>query len=97
MGPNRPALHTSNTYVPGHSSRQSSPIREDRGRSGQLKYGEVPSEYTRRRAMPERQPSYSPHDVSYTRKYGQEDIRYASRENYQERKPGLSRTPTSVF
>ncbi|KZM23586.1 uncharacterized protein EKO05_0003416 [Ascochyta rabiei] len=97
IGPNRPGLHASKTYMPTHSSRQSSPVREERGRSGHLKYGEVPSEYTRRKAMPERQPSYSPHDVSSTRKYGPEDVRYAPREGYAERKPGLSRTPTSVF
>ena len=101
MGPNRPGLHSSKTYTPGRSSRQSSPIREERGRSGHLKYGELPSDYTRRRAMPERQSSYSPHDVSYSRKYGPEDVKWASRnreaDQYVERKPTFGRTTTSVY
>ncbi|KAF3008477.1 hypothetical protein E8E13_004642 [Curvularia kusanoi] len=90
MGANRPAPGRASTYAPGRSSRQSSPVREERGRSGQMKYGEVPSEYTRRRAMPERQPSYSPHDVSYGRGFGPEDIRWAPKrgdQSYVERKP----------
>lgn len=99
MGANRPGLHSSKTYTPGRSSRQSSPVREERGRSSQMKYGEVSSDYTRRRGMPERQPSYSPHNVSYSRKYGPEDVRWAPRESsgYTERKPGLGRTTTSVY
>lgn len=101
MGPNRPGLHSSKTYTPGRSSRQSSPVREERGRSGHMKYGEVPSDYTRRRAMPERQPSYSLHDVSYSRKYEPEDVSWATRnreaDQYVERKPTFSRTTTSVY
>lgn len=102
MGPNRPGLHHAKTYAPGRSSRQASPVREERGRSGQLKYGELPSDYTRRRAMPERQPSYSPHDVSYAPSYGPEDIRWAPKRGedgrYTDRKPPtLGRTTTSVY
>ncbi|KAF2628127.1 DnaJ-domain-containing protein [Macroventuria anomochaeta] len=100
MGANRPSLHSSKTYAPGRSSRQSSPVREERGRSNQMKYGEMPSEYTRRREMGERQPSYSPQNVSYAPSYGPEDVHWAPRrgeERYTERKPTLSRTATSVY
>ena len=99
MGVNRPGLHSAKTYAPGRSSRQSSPVREERDRSG-LKYGEMPSDYTRRRGMAERQPSYNAHNVSYAPSYGHEDIRFASRggdERYSERKPTLNRTTTSVY
>lgn len=101
MGPNRPGLHSAKTYAPGRSSRQSSPVRDERGRSSQLKYGEIPSEHTRRRGMGERQPSYDPDSVSYSRKYGPEDVRWAPRsreaDGYVERKPTLGRTTTSVY
>ena len=105
MGAKRPGLSHSQTYAPGRSSRQSSPVREDRGRSTreQMKYGEVPSDYTRRQGMQERQPSYSPHKVSYTPRYGQDDVRWAHRggdesrpKEYKEYRPSLSRTTTSV-
>lgn len=110
MGANRPTLHSSKTYTPGRSSRQSSPVREERGRSGrgeQLKYGEIPSDYSRSRRMPERpgmserQSSYGRDDVSYSRKYGPEDVRWAPRsreaDQYVERKPTLGRTSTAVY
>lgn len=100
MGSNRPGLHTAKTYAPGRSSRQSSPVREERGRSERMKYGEMPSDYTRSRRMPERQASYSPHDVSYAPAIGPEDIRWASKrgdDRYTERKPTLSRHTTSVY
>lgn len=95
MGANRPGLHSSKTYAPGRSSRQSSPVREERGRTS--KYSDIPSDHPHRRGMGERQPSYSPHNVTYTHKYGPEDVRWAPREGYSERKPGLSRTATSVY
>lgn len=98
MGANRPSLHSSKTYAPGRTSRQSSPTRDERGRSGQMKYGEMPSDFTRRRGMGERQPSYSPHDVSYAPSIGPEDIRWAPRrgdERYAERKPTLGRSATT--
>ncbi|KAJ8104515.1 hypothetical protein OPT61_g10717 [Boeremia exigua] len=100
MGANRPVLQTANTYSPGRSSRQPSPVHDERGRSGQMKFGEVPSDYTRRRGMGERQHSYTAQDVSYAQPIGQEDIRWASRrgdERYTERKPTFGRTPTSVY
>lgn len=100
MGANRPSLHSAKTYAPGRSSRQSSPVREERGRSGQMKYGEMPSDFTRRRGMGERQSSYSPHDVSYAPSYGPEDIRWAPKrgdDRYAERKPTLSRTATYAY
>jgi curved DNA-binding protein CbpA len=109
MGPNRPGLSHSKTYAPGRSSRQSSPVREDRGRSGReqtkygepLKYGEIPSDYTRRRGTGERQSSFGPHNVSYAPSYGPEDVKWAPRRGdeprYTERKPTFSRTTTSVY
>ncbi|KAJ4313949.1 hypothetical protein N0V94_006697 [Neodidymelliopsis sp. IMI 364377] len=105
MGANRPGLHTSKTYAPGRSSRQSSPVREERGRSSRMDrgargYGEVDSEYTRRKAA-ERQTSFSPHHVSYSPNYGPEDVRWAPRsreaEQYSRGKPMLSRTSTTVY
>jgi hypothetical protein len=102
IGANRPPLHSSKTYAPtGRSSRQASPVREERGRSERMKYGEMPSDYTRRRGMGERQPSYDASHVSYAPRYGPDDIRWAPKgkeAEYVERKPGLSRAQTtSVF
>ena len=106
MGSNRPTLSHAKTYAPGRSSRQSSPVRETRGRSGrdEMKYGEVPSKYTHEHGMRERQPSYSPHNVSYAPRYGPEDVRWAPRgsdesrpKEYKEYRPSLSRTATSVY
>ncbi|KAF3036275.1 hypothetical protein E8E12_001338 [Didymella heteroderae] len=100
MGANRPTLHSAKTYAPGRSSRQTSPVREERGRTERMKYGELPSDYTRRRGMGERQPSYETHNVSYAPRYGPEDVRWAPKaRDYEERtpKPGLSRTATSVY
>ncbi|KAH6633550.1 hypothetical protein C7974DRAFT_412535 [Boeremia exigua] len=101
MGANRPTLHSAKTYAPsGRTSRQASPVRDDRGRSNQMKYGEVSSDYTRRRGMPERQSSFDPHNVTYAPSFGPEDIRWAPKrgdERYSDRKPTLGRTTTSVY
>lgn len=99
IGANRPPLHSSKTYAStGRSSRQASPSREERGRSERIKYGEIPSDYTRRRNMGERQPSYDASNVSYAPRFGPEDVRWAPRgrePEYVERKPGLSRAQTT--
>jgi curved DNA-binding protein CbpA len=99
IGANRPPLHSSKTYTPtGRSSRQTSPVREERGRSERMKYGEMPSDYTRRRGIGERQPSYDASHVSYAPRFGPEDVRWAPRgreAEYAERKPGLSRAQTA--
>lgn len=100
MGANRPSLHSSKTYSPGRSSRQTSPVREERGRSGKMYYGEQPSKYTREKGMSDRQPEYSSHNVAYAPNYGPEDIRWAPRrgdDKYSDRKPPLGRTTTSVY
>jgi curved DNA-binding protein CbpA len=77
------------------SSRNISPT-EDRGRSKKL-YGEVGTDSRRGGG---RQPSYDQNDVSYTRKYGHEDVRWAPRSG-EERgyasKPSLGRTATYVY
>lgn len=100
MGIHRPGLHSSKTYTPGRSSRQSSPVRDERGRSGRMYYGEQPSEYTRKKGPSDRQPDYSPHNVTYAPNIGPEDIRWAPRrgdDKYSDRKPTLGRTTTSVY
>lgn len=104
IGPNRPAEPiTSYKTVPRptmgsrtESSRNISPIRssEDRGRSRKL-YGEVGSD-SRREV---RQPSYSPEEVQYSRKYGPEDVRWAPRtgDDRYASKPMLGRTAPYVY
>ena len=52
--------------------------------------------------MPERQPSYNTHDVSYAPSYGPEDIQWAPKRGedsrYSERKPpSIGRTATYVY
>jgi curved DNA-binding protein CbpA len=106
IGANRPTMPDSTasyrTVRPSmpsrtESSRNISPMRssEDRGRSGRKLYGEVGTE-SRRSG---RQPSYSPHDVSYAPKYGPEDVRWAPRsgEERYASKPSLGRTATYVY
>jgi curved DNA-binding protein CbpA len=107
IGPNRPSeasTYTTKTAAPRppmgrtDSSRNYSPPREDRGRSGRPKlYGEIGQENHGRG----RQASYSPADVQYAPKYGPEDVRWAprSRENDREyaSKPSLGRTATYVY
>jgi curved DNA-binding protein CbpA len=105
IGANRPPMPDSTasyrTVRPSmpsrtESSRNISPIREDRGRSGKKLYGEVGAD-SRRSG---RQPSYSPHDVSYAPKYGPEDVRWAPRsgeERSYASKPTLGRTATYVY
>ncbi|KAJ4993742.1 molecular chaperone DnaJ [Stagonosporopsis vannaccii] len=100
MGANRPGLYSSKTYAPGRTSRQSSPVREERGRTGRMYYGEQPSEYTRKKGTADRQTEYSTHNVSYAPSIGPEDIRWAPRrgdDRYSDRKPTLGRTTTSVY
>lgn len=106
MGANRPGLQTSKTYAPGRSSRQASPVREVRGRSDKMYYGEQQSDYTRRKgmgerpSMGERQSSYTSQNISYAPSYGPEDIRWAPKrgdDRYSDRKPALGRTATSVY
>ncbi|KAJ4362054.1 hypothetical protein N0V83_010996 [Neocucurbitaria cava] len=89
------------------STANVSPIRvsEDRGRNRPL-YGEVgvgrsDPDYSSGRPSRGRQPSYSPGDVQYSRKYGYDDVKFAprSRENDREyaSKPTLGRTATYVY
>jgi curved DNA-binding protein CbpA len=104
IGANRPSeANISKTAMPppsmGRSS--SSPIREERGRSGRPLYGEVRADsYVRPR--PARQGSFNPNDVNYAPKYGPDDVKWASRgrENnpdYPSSKPSLGRTATYVY
>ncbi|KAL5116420.1 hypothetical protein ACEQ8H_005656 [Pleosporales sp. CAS-2024a] len=108
IGPNRPSeANISRTAMPpppmGRSS--SSPIREERGRSGRPLYGEIRSDsYSSQRPRPLRQPSFNPNDVQYAPKYGPEDVRWApprgrenERSDYGPTKPTISRTATYVY
>lgn len=106
IGANRPSeANISKTTMPpptmGRSS--SSPIREERGRSGRPLYGEMRSDsYASQRPRPVRQPSFNPNDVQYAPKYGPEDVRWAPRGRENERdgyasKPSLGRTATYVY
>jgi len=108
IGPNRPAEPTTASYktVPRpsmpsrtESSRNISPVREERGRSGRL-YGEIGSEPRHR----VRQQSIDQNDVQYSRRYGPEDVRWAPRSGEPDRadrgyasKPTLGRTATYVY
>jgi hypothetical protein len=106
--PGMPSRTESTASRPGmpsrtESSRNLSPVRggEDRGRSGRPKlYGEVSGD-SRRSG---RQPSYSPSEVQYSRKYGPEDVRWAPKSGESDRereryasKPTLGRTATYVY
>lgn len=110
IGANRPAENTTaykttaarpNMGSRTESSRHISPVRgsENRGRSGRPLYGEVGGD-SRRSG---REPSYSPSEVQYSRKYGPDDIRWAPRSGDSERersyasKPTLGRTATYVY
>lgn len=82
----------------GRSSRNVSPVR---GRPPPPLYGEINSDYHRRENTRART-SFSPHDMSYSRKPGPDDVRWAPREGAPrgERvyvgKPGLARAATFV-
>jgi len=110
IGQNRPAEPVAYKTVqrpsmPGRTessrtdtSRNISPVREDRGRSGRPKlYGEVSGE-SRHRV---RQTSIDPNEVQYARRYGPEDVRWAPRSGEPDRgyasKPTLGRTATYVY
>ncbi|KAF2024258.1 DnaJ-domain-containing protein [Setomelanomma holmii] len=108
IGPNRPSeANISKTAVPppsmgrSSSSRNVSPVREERGRSRPL-YGEVGASYTSR-PRPTRQNSFSPNNVSYAPRYGVEDVRFAPKSRENDRageyvsKPTLGRTATYVY
>jgi hypothetical protein len=107
IGPNRPSetgRTTSSTIPPplGRSATfaNTSPVREDRGRSNLL-YGERESEFTRRNKG--RQTSFSPDSISYAAKIGPDDIRWSrGRDPVREErdyatKPTLGRHATYVF
>lgn len=101
IGANRPSeANISKTAMPppslGRSS--SSPIREERGRSGRPLYGEIGRDS---RPRPVRQSSFNPNDVQYAPKFGPEDVRWAPRGRENDRdypsKPSLGRTATYVY
>ncbi|KAG9191175.1 hypothetical protein G6011_09263 [Alternaria panax] len=111
IGPNRPAEPVAYKTVPRPSmpgrtdssrtdtSRNISPSREDRGRSGRPRlYGEVSGESQPRHRV--RQTSMEPENVQYARRYGPEDVRWAPRSGESDRgyasKPHLSRTATGI-
>lgn len=93
MGANRPSESSTAQYPP-RAPAPPAPRTEERGRTRPL-YGEVGAD------RKPRQPSYSPGDVQYSRKFGPEDVRWAprSRENDREyaSKPSFSRTATYVY
>ncbi|OAG12100.1 DnaJ-domain-containing protein [Paraphaeosphaeria sporulosa] len=113
MGANRPSEASSARYTAATPSKSSVPppplgrsattmnMGEDRGRSRPL-YGEIGSDAARRENA-RRQTSFSPDKVSYSRKIGPEDVRWAPQSgsardrdrDYQ--KPALGRHATYVF
>lgn len=113
MGANRPSETSSARYTTAAPSKSSIPppplgrsatttnMGEDRGRSRPL-YGEIGSDATRRENA-RRQTSYSPDKVSYSRKIGPEDVRWAPQSGSgrdRDRdypKPTLGRHATYVF
>ncbi len=97
IGPNRPSeSSTPPTMSRSSTSRHLSPSRaaEPRGRSKENLYGEV-------NGSRGRQASYNSGNVQFSRKYGPEDVRWASRSQESEReyasKPTMGRTATFVY
>lgn len=106
IGPNRPSeanIHKPVVPPPpmgrSSSSRNVSPVREERGRSSRPLYGEFGRDSARPRAT--RQNSFNPNEVQYATKYGPEDVRWAPRGRENDReyasKPTLGRTATYVY
>ncbi|KAH7070371.1 hypothetical protein BKA63DRAFT_75649 [Paraphoma chrysanthemicola] len=107
IGANRPSEANIKTAVPpppmgrSTSSRNVSPVREERGRSSRPLYGEVGGSYSSR-PHAARQNSFSPSKVNYAPRYGVEDVRFAPRSRENDRgdyatKPTLGRTATYVY
>ncbi|OAL53056.1 hypothetical protein IQ07DRAFT_503900 [Pyrenochaeta sp. DS3sAY3a] len=105
MGANRPSENSAPQYASkpvaptttrSNSSRKLSPVRgtDERGRVRPSLYGEIGGSRGR-------QPSFSPGEVQYSRKFGPEDVRWAPRSSQNDReyasKPSLGRTATYVY
>ncbi|KZM26282.1 uncharacterized protein EKO05_0002214 [Ascochyta rabiei] len=91
MGANRPELHSSRTNTPGRSSRDISPVREERRRASRM-YGEGSDSEYRREEAAEDQSDYNPYRVHYAPRYGTEDVRWAPKP--EENGPSRARKPT---
>ncbi|KAF2449850.1 DnaJ-domain-containing protein [Karstenula rhodostoma CBS 690.94] len=114
MGANRPSETASARYTTAAPSKSSVPppplgrsattmnVGEDRGRSRPPLYGEIGSDAARRENA-RRQTSFSPDKVSYSRKIGPDDVRWAPQSgsgrdrDRDYSKPALGRHATYVF